>query len=545
MPQLLALEWDQFEARVVVAQQRGGEVRIEHAFSVSLAPRDPGQTFADADVGPRLAAALAARHIGRVETLVAVGRSNIELRRLTLPPAPEDEWPDLVRFQALPQFTNMGEDWPLDFFPLQSGNGEGASVLAATIAPQMVDQISATCQSAGLTPSRLVLRPCAAASLLIQRGDAGAHRVRLLVDLLADEADLTVLVDRGVALTRTVRLPAAGNEDDARQHDRLQALSGEIRRTIASVQNQLGGERVEQIVLCGDDEGLRDLSKELAQRFDLPVEHFDPFAGFRLSSELGAKPPQHPERFAPLLGMIVDEAAGRRHAVDFLNPRKKAPPPNRRRLYAIGAALAATVVIAIIAWGWMALDDLQRTNAKLKKELDGLKGEVEKSKGIREQTAIIDAWDGGHTQWLNELELLSTEPIDKYADLAGDDLRQRCQAAGLPSDGDDDALRQRLAALDTGFPAAKDARLIELKAAQRARGGSQLTLTGYSRESEVMQEMEAMLRDERHTVVSGPGREAGEDTRYPWWFQETVKIYPVAGDGEQDTGAIGAKGGRR
>ena len=68
---------------------------------------------------------------------------------------------------------------------------------------------------------------------------------RLMVDLLADEADLTVLVNEQVALMRTVRLSAA--DDDAQ----AKALLGEIRRTIAAAQNQLGGRRIEKVILCG------------------------------------------------------------------------------------------------------------------------------------------------------------------------------------------------------------------------------------------------------------------------------------------------------
>ena len=143
MARLLALEWDAREARVVVARTRGSEMVVEHAFGVELAPSDPGQTFADLNVGERIAAALAARNIGRSETLVAVGRASIELRQLTLPACPEDEQPDMVRFQALRQFTGIGDDWPLDFVPLDTGDSESLTVLAAAISPEMVDQIHA------------------------------------------------------------------------------------------------------------------------------------------------------------------------------------------------------------------------------------------------------------------------------------------------------------------------------------------------------------------------------------------------------------------
>ncbi len=499
MPQLLALEWDQFEARIVVAQQRGEDVRIDHAFSVELTPRDPGQTFADVDVGQRLESALSARRIGKAETLVAVGRSSIELRRLSLPPAPEDEWPELVRFQALPQFTNLGEDWPLDYFPLEGEAGEGTSVLAATISPQLVRQITETCSAAGLSPARLVLRPCAAASLLIERGRSLTHRIRLFVDLLSDEADLTVLVDRHVVLMRTVRLPAA-NQSGGDRAGQAQALIGEIRRTIASAQNQLGGDRVEQIVLCGNDSEHHELAATLADRLNLDVEHFDPFSSLQRSSELRNNPPQAPERFAPLLGMVVDEAASRRHAIDFLNPRKKAPPKSKSRTYAIAGSLAALVLLAVVAMCWMELAGLRSRNAVLSETSNQLDAEVEDAEAMIERVDTIESWDQSQINWLNELESISAP--------------------------------QR-------FPPAEDVRLINLKASPRPGGGGQMSLVGLARGSDVVPVLESMLRDERHAVSSGPSRDSEKDPRYPYRFQETVRIDPLAEAPSPDEQAAG------
>lgn len=504
MAQLLALEWDQFEARVVVAQQRGDGVRIEDAFSVSLTPRDPGQTFADTNVGKRLESALSARHINKAETLVAVGRSSIELRRLTLPPAPENEWPEIVRFQALPQFSNVGEDWPIDFFPLETDSGEGTSVLAATISPQLVKQISSTCQAAGLSPKRMVLRPCAAASLLIHRSGPVAQRVRLFVDLLTDEADLTVLVEREIILMRTVRLPAVHDDED--NSDALvRSLNGEIRRTIASAQNQLGGERVGQVILCGDGDEHREMAKELSQRLDLPVEHFDPFATLRRSNELKSNPPQRPERFAPLLGMIADEASVRRHAIDFLNPRKKAAPKNNRRLWAIAGGLSAAVVLAIVAMLWMELARLNNRVKTLEITSTSLEADVERAEGFIEEAQQLQEWETTHPNWLTELESLSTPER---------------------------------------FPAAEDARITSFKAAPQPRGGGSMSLAGYARDSDVIAEMERKLRDAQHTVIAGPSRESDKDPRYPWVFQERVKI-DTSAEEEADSRRPNSRGGAR
>ena len=48
-----------------------------------------------------------------------------------MPPAPDNELPDLIRFQAMREFGAMQSDWPLDFIPLDSDPEQPRSVLAA------------------------------------------------------------------------------------------------------------------------------------------------------------------------------------------------------------------------------------------------------------------------------------------------------------------------------------------------------------------------------------------------------------------------------
>src|SRR5688500_6895355 len=110
MIRLVALEWDGKEARIALARARGKSVVLEQAFVVELPRRETG-TVAESDAGAKIASALAQHGISRRDVLVAVGRANIELRFLSTPPVPPEELPDLVRFQALRQFSTLGEDW--------------------------------------------------------------------------------------------------------------------------------------------------------------------------------------------------------------------------------------------------------------------------------------------------------------------------------------------------------------------------------------------------------------------------------------------------
>ena len=373
MPNLIALEWDDAEARVAVADSRRGSVVLEQAFSVAL-PKDKTSPEASGAatgtisisgahdlgaIGRRIDDALTARGIRRVRTLVAVGRANIELKNLTLPPAPADELPELVRFQAEREFNTLTDEWPLDFLPIPGDEGETITVLAAAISPELVAEIQITCEGANLTPQRLILRPCAAASLLSRTKPGEEHKLRLLVDLLTEEADLTVLAGDSPVFMRTVRLPADATTDP------LRTLLPEIRRTIAAVHARLQGRQIEEIFICGEGQGQEAWAREIGRELNLPTEVFNPLSACTLGGELKSSMPDHPGRFAPLIGMLLDDAAGEANTIDFLNPRKKAEPKTRRRELTIAAAAAAVLLLAGAGWIGLQLHNLDSQIAEL------------------------------------------------------------------------------------------------------------------------------------------------------------------------------------
>ena len=478
MSRLLAIEWDNDEARVMVATARGESISIDEALAIPLPPRGEGES-GDADRGAAIGAAISALRLGRVQCLAAVGRANIELKQLSLPPAPDDELPDLVRFQALRDFHSLGDDWPLDFIPLTHEADQPRQVLAAAISPELIAQIRETTRQAGLEPERLALRPCAAASLLRRFEIREPEHVRLLVDVLADEADLTVLVDGQVVFLRTARLPG-----DALAPDAFRPLVAEIRRTIAAARNQLGGRKVEAIHLCGSGADHAALAEQIERDIDLSCRLFDPFAALTLSRELRASPPERSGRFAPLAGMLVDEAMQSAPAIDFLNPRRRPPPPNPRRKLALAAAAAAALILLGAGWFYSQLSELDDKIATLAKESKDADKLVAKAKEFESAAKEIDAWRAGDINWLDELR-----------ELSGD------------------------------FPVAKDVLITQLRMGPHNAGG-EIDLEGYLRVAANADAFEASLRDEAHRVE---GRGLQQDTSkpgYEWRFTTSLVVLP-------------------
>lgn len=483
MPRFLAIEWDAHEARVAVATPRAGGATIDDAFVVALPPRAEGAA-ADSAIGDSIAEAVAERHLGRVEAMAAVGRAGIELKQLTLPPAPDDELPDLVRFQALRDFHSLGDDWPLDFIPLAGPTDAPRNVLAAAVSPDLVRQIRDTCLRAKITPAKLILRPCAAASLLTRaRWDAVA-KVKLLIDLLAEDADLTVLVDDEVVFLRTVRVSGevatvAGQS----------ALLGEIRRTVAAARNQTGGLAIEAIYLCASGDQQSALAAQIETQLGIAAHVFNPFHGLHLSSALQRALPASPGRFAPVLGMLLDEAEGRKHALDFLNPRQRPPPPSRRRA-AIWAVTAASLLFAAgFSWVHRSLGELDDQLEKLSRESKNLEKVVTKAKELQRSTDEVAAWADADVNWLDELRELSLD-----------------------------------------MPPARDVLLTRLTMGMNGNVG-QVDLEGLLRGADSAGTLEAALRDNEHSVQGRNRQQDSSREGYSWKFTSTIAARPESAVG--------------
>ena len=480
MARYLALEWDAREARVVVASSRGTGIVLEHAFQVELLP-EAGEAN-QLDVGERIAAALAARGIKQSEALVAIGRANIELRNMNLPPAPPEEIPDLVRFQAMRQFTNIGEDWPLDYVELgREEDDETLPVLAASLSLETVDQIKQVCEAGNLSANRLLLRPFAAASLL-RRFGSNDGKCELLVDLLADEADLTVVADGSVVVMRTVRLPTTDEPAVI-----ARAVLGEIRRTIGAAQSQLRGRRIERIVICGDGAEHTALKTTVEEQLSLEVSIFDPFQAVDVKSRF--EKPLQPGQYTPLIGVLADEAAGERHAIDFLNPRKRPEAPSNRGRQLVYGAFAAAVVLLLGGWYFLSLRNKDLEIADLRAEILSNQDLVERSQQKIEQADQIAIFPDTDIVWLDELAWLSDSLPD-----ADSVILSEVYMGG----------QARRGALENGH----------------------LHVDGYVAESSVVAQLERKLQDDRHTPVGEGTHPVEKNPRYPWSIMGDIFITP-------------------
>jgi Tfp pilus assembly PilM family ATPase len=473
MSQLFALEWDSREIRLMVASGRGRQVVIEQALSIPCEV-DISEPNAAEQIGRRIATELDDRGLGRGEVVVAVGRNNIELRQLQLPPAPDEDLPDMVRFQATREFNELDDKWLLDFIPIEGSESTPRTVLATAIAPAVLGQIEAVCEHAGLKMRRLLLRPCEAASLLESEKSIPRGQSALLVCPLGGEADLTAVIDGVAVFLRTTRI--------ASDPPPLQAMLAEIRLTMAAASNQLGGRRIESIVLCGHQQVHLDLARSIETELGIHVELFDPLGGVKLGRALVQSPPQHPGRFAPLVGMLLAELTPSTHAVDFLHPRRRAERPDNRKIW-----VAAGVAVSVLLLAWIiylridhsrlvgAVNDLSQRSKSLDEALTRAD-----AKGIRSRTVEIAKVVGDEVIWLD-----------------------------------------RLYDLNQSFPTAEDAVVAQLTVNSTIRGG-QIDLKGSVRKQDVIARLQEKIGTHGEIMTLRGSSENRTDSPYPLSFDAFV-----------------------
>jgi hypothetical protein len=283
-----------------------------------------------------------------------------------------------------------------------------------------------------------------------------------------------VLVGGQAVLLRSVRLPA---------QDLAPWLVGEIRRTMAAAQNQLGSQSVDAIVLCGSEGEHAGLVREFGEQLAQPVELFDPFAGATLGPHLQNALPAHPGRYAALLGLLQDEAAGRPPAIDFLNPRRRPAAPNRGWRY---GALAAAAVILLAVLGFFlgvqvrTLDGQIQAQREKSQECDA---KVKAAQKLRAEIAEIDKFTAGDVNWLDELYEVSAR-----------------------------------------FPPPEKAIVDQAALQATAGGGGQIELDGFVRDPEVIESMEKSLRFEGHQVTGSGGQYDDRQKELKWKFKERINV---------------------
>ncbi len=412
MSNYVAVELTESRLLVACAKSAGRRFQIHQLFDVDVLPEDT-----DANIGEKLKRGLAEKGVARSELIFVIDRQHVEIREVSVPPAPENELPDLVRFQARNVFASMNEHWLLDFVPFENDDEE-PRVLAIAIPPTLKAQCLAVAEAAGLKLKRILFRPYAFCDLFENRLSDGKNR--LLIHPNEQQVDFTITCGDRLIATRSV------NAVNALDGDQLaHQIVNEARRTIASTRSALRGQDLDEILIGADKKEFSQLDEALSARFEMPVVFSDPLRSINASNLVAPRPVQA-ELYSPLVGGLVREYSGRKPLVDFLNPRK---PEVRKRDYRksllVASGVAALALVGlVIGWNVLASQhaEIQRLQTTLNNERRINQGDSNQP-GLDEmigQVNELDKWQTTRVNWLDEAAVVSSLLLTRDEMIAGD-----------------------------------------------------------------------------------------------------------------------------
>ncbi|MED5286480.1 MAG: hypothetical protein VYC71_10875, partial [Planctomycetota bacterium] len=412
MASTIILQWDTARIRAAVgtASENSPSVQKVVAFDLSSGgDTDEVMTMADT-----IAAGLKEQKVGKGDAVVVVDRTTAELRVLSVPPVPDDELPDIVRFQANREFTSVSEGWLIDFISLPSSPNGQRRVLAGAISPQVAAQIRGACDTAGLNLKKVILRPFASGSLLSKAGMLQEDCV--LIEMLGDAADLTVYAQGELQLTRSIRLSAEASEEAL-----IKQMQMELKRTLTSFQNQQHDAAIKRVILMAPESLAESLEKELAEGTGLQCLLVDPWSVFKNIGSAKRQVPADSEQLGAVLGGLCTPA-GDFSEIDFVNPTRPPAPPSNRRRNVLIAATAATLLASVGGLYWVQSSQLDAQLTQLQQEVAKMGREDQTHQDRLKEIEMLESWVGNRPNWLAEMGEMSRDfplPDDAIVDNLG------------------------------------------------------------------------------------------------------------------------------
>ena len=437
---VLCLDWDKRAVRIVVAQVGGGEMKLEDAH----AHRIPGSI--DPEVPQALGALLAQlleRHRIRItRVIVDVPRDRAIINRLTVPPTPLAELAAAVRFQAMRELPFPIDEAQIDYVvTARNEDGLATEVLLAAVRLEVLHNLQETCRAAGLTPTRIGLRPYANLISVIHLPALLDRRV-LFLDVGPTMTEIDVICGNTLAFSRAanVSVPFQGGEldlDDSRVSSKTEIgelaladtveatavseLLVEITRTLQAYRATAAEGTIDQIVIAGGTGIEPGLAEAVEERFGLPTMLFDP------TVPLGVDEAEAPKlrAFASTLGLAWGLSKEGLLELDFLNPKRPLPPRAalKRRLRA--GAIAGVVLLVALA-GYAVADRVrnERTLSRLKAQTQELLERAQADLDVQIRCMEAEAWqaEADAAVWLDHLLWITQQVVEPGKELLATDI---------------------------------------------------------------------------------------------------------------------------
>jgi hypothetical protein len=466
---ILAVQWDRENLDYLLAERHSGSVKVRSIGTARLVS-DEGEPLAVSDVLKQEVQRLGVR---KPKVVVGLNRAQVDVSTLELPPATDDELPELVMNQVLRDAGDLADEGVVDFVPLSGTGEEARRVFAFIVERGALEHVEQVCAEASAKPVAVVYRPLACVTLL-QRVVPQSQQTMILATVQGNQADLSIVRHGQLIYTRTARLGSTETVEAA-----ADKLAVEVQRSLAAASLTPDAEDQHMYVFGALDSG-EPLVELLADKLSVPVSLLDPLRHDHIEGLVR----ESASRVAPLLGMVHEHFADG-HPIDFLHPKQPPSPPNPWRRVGGYAAVAAALLLCFGYWQWNERAKANEELGELRDSLRTLTKQVEKVQQKQRVVTAVQAWQRDGVNWLDELY----------------DITNR-------------------------FPKGSDALVRKLNVSPGRGGTSVIDMAVQVRDPTVVTEMGDEIRDSFHDVRSKRVSERSSSKDYPWQFETQITLRP-------------------
>ena len=341
-------------------------------------------------LGKRLAQGLRRAGLTAGPAIFAVPRSSLSIRRIDLPPATDDELPEMVHLAVERDLPIDRADAIIDFTVVERGS-DGLAVDVVVASAREIDRIRDVARAADIPVARISPR-CHGAVRFADGSDP-----TLLVDVTGEGLELT-LVDRGIQIwSRGVAIPVTSDEPPTADQ-----LVPETRRSWISY--RLTDNQIEDphLVVFGG-ERVADCYEALGEATGLDAVRFTGKGLVDTKRDM--------QGIWPLVGLLLPES--RERTIDLASPRRTPDLAARWR-----QRMLAGFGLAIIAFGagWtvgnLGLAEFSSEVAGLRDKADPALDEHLRFKRDRLRVGHLEAWSAIRPDWLEHLSVAATPRAD-------------------------------------------------------------------------------------------------------------------------------------
>ena len=405
MPELLALDREPHRICGVLADVGSGSVRVRNTFAFDI----PEQLQDSPELGSWLRDELKNARISAKQAIVCVPREDVVVRHLDLPPVPDDELPQIVRFQAAAKSTVSLDQLALDYLPLPAREGlPGREVLVSTVDQKRIRRLKSLGSDAGVEVQAVGVSSVSAAALVSAAEQQIAHQpgdVSIIICRHGDRVEISLAGERHLYSTHSTQVTPGDSQQSTN------AILAEISRSIVALQKRLSDMRVMRCWLIGSKGEDESVGDAVRQRFNCDVRELDPFSGRGI--ELACEAPTKARgAFAGPVGLLLARETAGAEVIDFLSPRRPAEKVDYTKQKRIGVvAVAALLFVGVFAYRSVVLSGLEEELTSKEQTLEEKKANNKQLAPKVADAGDVDEWYAKRVDWLHEADDLA-ETID-------------------------------------------------------------------------------------------------------------------------------------